>query len=64
MRERWLKWSTVITVSENDGMEEGSHSVGLKLTTFNVPNDHANNLTFLDDHSIMAIFEMCAIKNA
>ena len=51
-------------VSENDGMGEGSHSVGLKHATFNLPNDHANNLACLDDHAIMEIFETCAIKNA
>ena len=64
MRERWLKCSTVITVNENDGMGEGSHSVSLKRGAFNLPNDHANNSTCLDDRSIMEIFKMCTIKNA
>ena len=63
-KERWLKFSTVITVSENNGMGEGSHSVGLKHAAFNLPNDHANSSTCLDDHAIMAIFETCAVKNA
>ena len=64
MRERWLKCSTVITVSENDGMGEGSHSVDSKRATFNLPNDHANNSACLDDRAIIEIFETCAIKNA
>ena len=63
MRERWLKFSTVIMVSENDGMGEGSHCFGLKRAAFNLPNDHANSSTCFHDHAIMAIFEMCAIKN-
>ena len=64
MRERWLKRSTVVMVSENDGMGEGSHSVGLKSAAFNLPNDHINSVACLDDRAIMAIFETCAIKNA
>ena len=63
MRERWLKCSTVITVSENDGMGEGLHSVCLKCVAFNLPNDHANKSACLDDRAIMAIFETCVIKN-
>ena len=57
MRERWIKRSTVVTASENDGMGEGSHNVGLKCVAFNLPNDHANILTCLDDRAIMEIFE-------
>ena len=51
-------------VSESDGMREGSHSVGLKHATFNLPNDHANISACLDDRSIMAIFKTCAVKNS
>ena len=54
----------MITVSENDGMGEGSHSVGLKHVAFNLPNDHANNSTCLDDRATMEIFETCAIKKS
>ena len=61
MRERWLKCSTVITVSENDGMGEGSHSVDLKHAAFNLPNDHANISSCLNDRSIMEIFGTCAV---
>ena len=64
MRERWLKCSIVVMVSENYGMGEGSHSVGLKRAAFNIPNDHSNSSTCLDDRAIMVIFEMCAVKNA
>ena len=64
MRERWLKCSTVITVSENGGMGEGLHNVGLKRAAFNLQNDHANNSACLDNRAIMVIFETCAIKNA
>ena len=60
-RERWLKFSIVIIVSESDGMGEGSHSVGLNRAAFNLPNDHANSSACLDDHAIMAIFETCAV---
>ena len=54
----------MITVSENDGMGEVSHSFGLKHAAFNLPNDHANSLACLDDRAIMEIFETCAVKNA
>ena len=52
----------MVTVSENDGMGEGLHSVDLKCAAFNLPNYHANNLACLDDHAIMEIFETCAVK--
>ena len=51
-------------VSESDGMREGSHSVGLKHATFNLPNDHANKSACLNNRAIMEIFETCAVKNA
>ena len=50
-------------VSESNGMGEGLHSASLKCAAFNLPNDHANSLACLDDRAIMAIFEMCAVKN-
>ena len=37
------KFSIVVMVSENDGMGEDSHTVDLKCTAFNLPNEHANS---------------------
>ena len=45
-------------------MEKGSHSVDLKHAAFKLSNDHTNSSTCLDDRAIMAIFEMCVVKDA
>ena len=63
MEERWLTNSTVVMVSESDGVERGSHGVDLKRASFNRSNDHTNSSTCLDDHAIIEIFETCAIKD-
>ena len=64
MEEGWLTNSTVVTVSESDGLERGLQSVDLKCASFNRSNDHATNSACLDDRAIMEILETCAVKDA
>ena len=57
-QERWLKFSTVITVSDGDGMGKG---LVLKRATFNLPNDHANSSACLNNRAIMENFGTCEV---
>ena len=43
-QERWLKYSTVITVSDGDGMREGLHSASFKACRIQPAKRSCNQL--------------------